>query len=146
MTCLAFRPIPNRQQRALSKTHVVHVDLDIDSTDWWELCRFGPIPRCGFRVVDRATNGRVGDAAWWDLSILGVQTAVTFGEIAVSEHLRRNGVGTLLMNEAMKKLVNSGASSAHVAIEEENEVGRLFLESLGFTEVARGTSFVKHLA
>lgn len=141
----AFRPPFDRKQRALQRTFEVIVDLETDLTNWWELCRYGPLPRCGFRVIDRESRAVAAEMTWWDQAFTGaaLQSTVSFAGIAVPTELRRQGLGTLLMNEAMKQLKSSGAFFASAQVSATNEVGMAFFESLGFKEFTRGSTFGK---
>lgn len=141
----AFRPPFDRQQRALQRTYEVIVELDTDLSNWWELCRYGPLPRCGFRVIDRTTRAAVAELTWWDQAFTGaaLQSTVSFTGVEVPPELRRQGIGTLLLNEAMKQLKSSGAFFASTKIDQTDEVGLSFFQSLGFREIAHGTTFRK---
>lgn len=141
----AFRPGFDRKQRALQREIDVCVDLETDLSDWWELCRYGPLPRCGFDAVERESRTKVARVYWWDQAFTGasLQSSVSFNNVEVSETLRRSGIGTLLMNEAMKQLKSSGAFYATAQVPETDEVALAFFSSLGFTEETRGTTFCK---
>lgn len=141
----AFRPPFDRKQRTLQRNYEVTVDLETDLSDWWELCRYGPLPRCGFLAVDRTSRATVGRVIWWDQAFTGaaLQSTVSFTRLEVPEEIRRLGLGTLLMNEAMKQLKSSGAFYASAQVDETNQIAIAFFQSLGFKEITRGTTFIK---
>ena len=141
----AFRPGFDRKQRVLQRNFDVFVDLETDLSDWWELCRYGPLPRCAFEAIDRSSNTKVARVNWWDQAFSGaaLQSSVAFSNIEVPETIRRTGIGTLLMNEAMKQLKKSGAFFATAQVRAGNEGAQAFFNSLGFTELTRGTTFRK---
>jgi len=141
----AFRPAFDRKQRAIQHNFDVVVDLDADLSDWWELCRYGPLPRCAFDAIERVSREKVARTIWWDQAFTGaaLQSSVSFSNVEVPESRRRTGIGTLLMNEAMKQLKSSGAFYATAQVPETNGIALSFFGSLGFTEVTRGTTFSK---
>lgn len=143
----AFRPPFDRQQRAMLRTHEVLVDLDTDLSDWWELCRFGPMPRCGFQLRERRSHTNHGRVFWWDQAFSGaaLQSSVSFTNLEIPEAIRRQGFGTLLMNEAMKQLKKSGAFYATAQINATNEPALAFFRSLDFQETSRGVTLHKTL-
>ena len=140
-----FRFPFDRKIRMLQRQHEVIVDLETDLTDWWELCRFGPMPRCGFNLVDRQSRSQIARVLWWDLGFSGAspQSAVAFTNLWVAEPKRRQGFGSLMMYDAMKQLKASGASFATARVNVNDEVGLAFFKSLGFEEMSRGATYSK---
>ena len=141
-----FRAVPNRRQRALARTHDVNIELDQPDRSWWNLCRYGPIAVSGFHIVDRATKSRVGEVTCWDQSIAGIFGVANFNALNISQPLRRNGLGTLLMNESMKQLKNSGVKTAQTVTNENDDGANAFFESIGFSREACGTTFVRSIS
>ena len=140
-----FRAPFDRRLRVLQRAHQVHVDLEGDLGDWWELCRYGPLPRCTFQLVERSSGAVVATVGWWDQSFTGttLQPTVSFTEFVVPEEHRRRGLGKLLVGEAMKQLRGSGAFFASTRVDSTNEVGIAFLHAFDFEQSAAGTTFCK---
>ena len=143
-----YRPPFDRRQRALQRNYEVLVELDSGVADWWDLCRYGPLPRCEFHLLDRLSRARLGQVIWWDQAFSGasLQSAVAFTQLEIAREYRRQGFGTLLLTEAMKQLKASGALQASTQVDAGNESALAFFRAIEFEESTRGTTFVKSRA
>ena len=141
-----FRPLVDRTQMKVRRSHNVELFHDPKSPNWWSACNVGQTDHSRFNVVARDTGQSVGSVVFWEMQPIshswGVHT-VGLLDLMVEQAERRKGLGTFLVGEAMRQLAASGAHLVEVHVRNDNQPGLKLLEKLGFREVDRGVVFKK---
>ena len=136
----------DRQQRQLAREFDVEPRLDHQFDTWWDACTFGATQHTSFRLIARSDRLDCGSVIVWDLEPLasswGVH-AVGLSRLHIRDARRREGLGTLLISQALKKLENAGVSLVQVQIPTDNEAANNLFFKLGFEESDHGVSFQK---
>ena len=141
-----YRPLVTRKVRQWRFKTVVREQSDPCSKDWWEACVWGTHERDRFELVDKREGDLLGYASFWDVQPLsmswGICTAGLF-DLYVNPDLRRQGCGSLLMNEAFRLLRRRGVSTVEAQTMDSNEAAKEFYAALGFSEVDHGVVYRK---
>ena len=136
----------DRRQRQLARDYDVEVNLDHQFDTWWDACTLGQTEHTCFQLIARGDGSTCGSVIFWDLEPLasgwGVQ-AVGLCRLQIRSSRRHEGLGTLLISQALKKLQDAGISLVHVQVPCDNEPGCKLFRKLGFEEIDRGVSFRK---
>lgn len=86
----------------------------------------------GTYVIARNASGAIGGyVGWWEAN-----GAATIANIAVDPHLRRSGVGRLLLEHACSHARDHGCAVMQLQVRAQNETARAFYSAMGFGEVA----------
>ncbi len=142
------RPVVDRTQRSLQRTHAVRATLDHTFDTWWDTCSFGPLQRSQFEVVAKKDNRVCGSMIWWDpdwTNACSGSFAVSLSRVNVIDESRRAGLATFLVSSALKQLRGSGTASARVQVATLNAPGLEFFRKLGFVETGRGATYSRQL-
>jgi ribosomal protein S18 acetylase RimI-like enzyme len=143
-----FRPLVDRQQMQLRRGYNVEAEFDPKSDTWWNACTFGQTDQTCFHVIPRDGSKAVGRVNIWDMEPMsgcwGVQ-AVGILELEIRQDVRRQGLATFLLGEAIRQLQTQRTNliEAQVAVSDTAAIG--LFRKLGFEEVERGVVFEKKL-
>ena len=73
----------------------------------------------------------------------GLRRAAGLVELTVMESLRRRGVATFLVSEALRQFLRQGITLVEAQVTENDIAARGLLQKLGFVQSAQGTVFRK---
>ena len=141
-----FRPLITRKVRQWKFRTVVREQCDPCSKDWWEACVWGSHERDRFELVDKKSGDLLAFASFWDVQPLSMSWGIcTAGlcDLYVDPDFRRQGCGSLLINEAFRLLRRRGVSTVEAQTMDTNESAKAFYEALGFAEVDHGVVYRK---
>jgi ribosomal protein S18 acetylase RimI-like enzyme len=146
-----FRPPVNRVHMAIRRTTTVRVIDEPSRRDWWEAATTTGIalrryelrtnPQGGLRGD---TEGRLGNATFWDMQPLASGWGVTASgllHVDVEGPRRRQGLANYLVAEALHDLAEEGVAVAETQVSAANEPAVSLFAKLGFQAVDRGTVF-----
>ncbi len=143
-----FRPAVNRMQLQARRRYQVISHIDPISTTWWEACTLGHTDRIRFDLHDRQNNDVCGSVVFWDMEPLssswGVH-AMGLYDLSVDETLRRQGLATFLLGEALRQLQEHGTTLAEVQLRVANTAAIGLFEKLDFETVDEGIILQKVL-
>ena len=135
-----FRPIVDRVQMQLRRRYRVESELDPPVESWWEACTIGQMERTCHRLVSREDDAPCGSVIFWDMERIsaawGVR-AIGLIKLQIAEHLRGQGLGTLLVGEALRHAHGAGVSIAEAQVLEANRAAIALFAKLGFETVDR---------
>lgn len=143
-----FRTVTNRQQMQIRRSYNVQAGFDPNPKTWWEACTLGHAERTRFELYHRGSDAHCGEVTFWDMQPLathwGVSAAGMF-DIWIQPELRRQGLATFLIGEALRQLKENGATVAEVQTRMDNSSSIALFEKLGFEKIDRGILFFKNL-
>jgi ribosomal protein S18 acetylase RimI-like enzyme len=141
-----FRPVVDRKQMQLRRGYNVEAEFDPKSQTWWEACTVGQTDQTCFHVIPRDGSESAGHVNVWDMEPMsgcwGVQ-AVGILDLEIHEDLRRQGLATFLLGEAIRQLQaqRTNLIEAQISVTDSAAVG--LFRKLGFEEVERGVVMEK---
>ena len=137
---LTFRPIGGRDQLAIRRKYKINTVNDSTPQTWWDSCILGTSQTERLSIYNKVDQTVCGDVSLWDMEPLyaGVARARGIFGLNVPEELRRSGIATFLLGEALKHAMQSGVElvEAHT-LESETAAGGVF-QKLGFEPKYRG--------
>ncbi len=137
---LTFRPIGGRDQLAIRRKYKINTVKDSAPQTWWSNCTLGTSQTERLSIYNKVDQTICGDLSLWDMEPLyaGVAKARGIYGLNVPEELRRSGIATFLLGEALKHAMQSGIElvEAHT-LESEPAAGGVF-QKLGFEPKYRG--------
>ncbi len=136
-----FRPIVNRQQMQIRRQYRVESDFDPRPKTWWEACTIGQMDRVRYRLVSRRDGGDCGSVIFWDMQrVSGSWGVNTMGlmNLEIVPDLRRQGLATYLVGEALRSMHESGTSLAEAQMDGTNRAAVALFQQLGFQNVDTG--------
>ena len=136
-----FRPKVDRKTLQVRRKYHIEATFDPPLRSWWDACSYGITDRTQFVLRGRGEETPACSATFWDLEPLasswGVQ-AVGLIDLATSESLRREGLATYLVGEALRQLHAYGISRCQVQTMQSNEAALGLYSRLGFEQVDQG--------
>jgi ribosomal protein S18 acetylase RimI-like enzyme len=130
-----FRPIVNRQQVQIRRQYRVEAEFDPRPKTWWEACTIGQSERIRHRIVSRRDGSVCGEVTFWDMDRVSSgwgAHAMGLMDLEINSQLRRQGLGTYLVGEALRSMHEAGMSQAEVQMEEDNLGAIALFRKLGF--------------
>ena len=129
-----FRPIGGRDQMAIRRKYRINTVADITPQTWWTNCTLGIAQRERLSIFNKVDQTVCGDVSLWDMAPMhgGASRARGIYGLNVSEQLRRSGIATFLLGEALKQAMQDGIEHVEAQTREsESGVGKVF-KKLGF--------------
>ena len=129
-----FRPIGGRDQLAIRRKYRINTVADLTPKTWWTNCTLGIAQRERLSIFNKVDQAVCGDVSLWDMAPMYGDVARARGiyGLNVSEQLRRSGIATFLLGEALKQAMQDGIEHVEAQTREsESGVGRVF-QKLGF--------------
>ena len=106
-----FRTIIDRDQMTLRRQYQIKAIPDPLETSWWESCTFGLAERDRFSVFHKSKREYVGAVSFWDMQPLASELGTPcrgMYDLNIKEELRRGGMATYLIGEALRHLMQQG--------------------------------------
>ena len=145
---VGFRAQVDRDQMTLRRQFQIKAIADPLETTWWESCTFSLAERDRFTVFHKTKREYVGSVSFWDMQPLASQ----FGEscrgmydLSVNAELRRGGMATFLVGEALRHLMQQGIGRVEVQVRQSDAPSLGVFKKLGFEPVAQGALMFKEL-
>ena len=139
---------PTMDRRLVQNRRRFRIDATFDprSADWWEACTLGATDRTQFELRPRDGDDVLGRVTFWDMEPLagswGVH-AVGLVQLEIDPSVRRQGLATFLVSEAMRQLSAYGVTVVEAQAMHSNKAALALYRRLGFTEVDEGIVFRK---
>jgi GNAT superfamily N-acetyltransferase len=144
----AFRPLVDRRQMMVRRSHNVEAIYDPPAANWWEACTIGQTDQTLFELMPRAGGPSSGHAHFWELQPIshswGVRASGLY-HIEVPETLWRQGLATHLVGEALRQLHEQGISLVEVQLMQHQAAALDLFRKLEFREVEQGVVFRKEM-
>ncbi len=141
-----FRPLVDRCQMQVRRRYNVEAVFDPPAENWWEACTVGQTERTRFELVPRHGGPPAGRAIFWNMEPLascwGVH-AMGLSELYVDESVRRQGLATFLVGEALRQINTHGVTLVEVQAMQHNTAAIGLYQKLGFQEIDQGVVFRK---
>jgi ribosomal protein S18 acetylase RimI-like enzyme len=141
-----FRPAVDRRRMQVRRQYNVEATVDPPPANWWEACTWGQTDHTRFEVLRREGGPSAGSAMFWEIEPLASSWGVhAMGLVAlqINASLRRQGLATFLVGEAMRQLQQCGVTRIQVQVMQPNAAARGLYAKLGFTEIDRGVVYRK---
>ena len=129
-----FRPVGGRDQLAIRRKYRINTVTDITPQTWWANCTLGISQRERLSIFNKVDQTVCGDVSLWDMAPMHGDVARARGiyGLNISEQLRRSGIATFLLGEALKQAMQDGIELVEAQTREsESGVGKVF-RKLGF--------------
>ena len=129
-----FRPIGGRSQLAIRRKYRINAVADLTPRTWWANCTLGISQRERFSIFNKVDQTVCGDVSLWDMEPMYGEVARARGiyGLNISAELRRSGIATFLLGEALKQAMQDGIELVEAQTREsESGVGKVF-QKLGF--------------
>jgi len=141
-----FRPQVSRQQMQLRRAYKVDAVSDPPPATWWEACTLSHADRTQFALLPRTEGTECGFAVFWNIDPLasswGVHAA-GLAQLEIAEGVRRQGLATFLLGEALRQLHVQGITLVEAQASQGNAVALCLLHKLGFHQVDEGVVLEK---
>lgn len=144
----SFRPVVDRQQVQLRRQMIVEMQPDPAPRDWWEASLTCNLDVTRFEVKPRGAAHAVASATFHDIDrgpSAPTSRAAGLMDVAVDPSLQRKGVGTFLLGESFRRLLEIGITGieTHAPVSSPGLVQ--LLRKLGMVQIGEGTVFAKHV-
>ncbi len=136
-----FRPVVDRKQMLVRRSHTVEATFDPPVANWWEACTIGVTDRTCFTVYPQMGEPACGSVTFRDIGPFGANWGarqVGLLRLEISPESRRKGLATFLTGQGLRQLQTHGASRCEVQVAQENEAAIGLFRKLGFAEVDQG--------
>ncbi|MGI9495470.1 MAG: GNAT family N-acetyltransferase [Mariniblastus sp.] len=136
-----FRTFVDREQMSLRRRYQINAVADPMESSWWESCTLGMAERDRFSVYDKANQNVCGSVQFWDMQPLASGYGVMargMHDLNVPEELRRGGIATFLVGEALRHLMQQGVGLVEAQTRESDQPAIGVFRKLGFEEVGQG--------
>lgn len=136
-----FRTITDREQIALRRKYQINAVADPLEKSWWECCTLGAAERDRFSVVHKLDQAVCGSVSFWDVQPLAGHWGIAargMYELNVAEGLRRSGIATFLVGEAIRHLMQQGIGLVEAQTRESDQAAIGVFKKLGFEQVSQG--------
>ncbi len=144
----AFRPVVDREQLQIRRNYQVRSLIDPPPSDWWVACTFGEFHRIRCELEPRGGGSSVASAVLWSADPISWQPgerSVGLVDVHVAPPLRRKGLATFLLGEALRQVQQHGFNAAEGQVLENDEPAGEMLKRLGFKEIGRGAVYRKEV-
>ncbi len=141
-----FRVPISRKLMLARRQYLVEATYEPAPRTWWQACTTPASESVRFQVRPRDSDQACGDVTFWEIEPLGTSwgvTSVGMVRLQIDESRRRQGLATMLLDEALRQLVDSGVERVEVQTMRHNEAARALYQNLGFLQVDRGLVFRK---
>lgn len=141
-----FQAVIDRQQMQIRRRMVVEVTTDPPCRTWWEACTLGSFDLTRYELVPRGGGSVVAWTTFRSMEprgVVGMVRAAGLVELGVEESLRRRGLATFLLSEAMRQFVRQGIMLVEAQVMEHNLAAVRTYQKLGFRRTAAGSVFRK---
>ena len=140
-----FRPVGGRDQMAIRRKYKINTVADSTPQSWWSNCTFGMSQRERLSIFNKVDQTVCGDVSLWDMEPLyaGVARARGIYGLNVSEELRRSGIATFLLGEALKHAMQNGIEVVEAQTRESESAAGGVFQKLGFEQQYRGLLLTK---
>lgn len=136
-----FRPVVDRKQMQIRRSHQIEAVLDPPPRTWWEACTVGQADRTRFLLRSRGEAAPAASVTYWHIEPLasswGVH-AVGLTELETATAHRRRGLAAFLVGESLRQLQSHGATLVEAQTMERNEAAQGLYRKLGFEPIDRG--------
>lgn len=108
---------------------------------WWEECLWGSLEPVELRLTDKLTNLPAARTVVWELEGFGWKWNIPAAgviDVQVRPDLRRQGLGKMLVAQALRFLQDQFFAIAELQVPAENESAVGMCKSLGFEQVDTG--------
>jgi GNAT superfamily N-acetyltransferase len=141
-----YRPPVTRELRQLRRDTACSEEYCPPLSTWWDACTTGAFERIRFSLCKSSGGPPLADVWFWDIEPLstcwGLPTAGMF-DLHVHQDVRRSGLATHLLSEAMGRLRNRGIKLAEAQTMQHNTPALELYRKLGFTKVDEGVVYRK---
>ena len=145
---VGFRPPVDRDQVRLRKTLESKTRYDPATKNWWEAITTDCFERICSDVMPKTGGEPIASAIAWHMHPLcsswGVRAA-GFESFHASPEAWQDGTAMLLIGDAMKALLNEGATLCEFVVDALDTPAARVLTCLGFAEIDRGVTLRKTL-
>ena len=140
-----FRAPMDRQQAQLKRNYNVEFTQDPPAENWWEACTLGQLERTLFTVHKRGGAATIASASFWDAPDFGPPTLQPTGllNITLTDDAAREGLGVLLLGEALKTFHTQGSTVVETQISRQDSRSAELLLRLGFQEIDQAVVLAK---
>lgn len=141
-----FRPPIDRQMMRIRRSMQLKTVIDPPSRDRWEAMEIGEFDLTRFELAERRSPGSVASLTVRDMGPPSPELpgpAAGILDLFVHEAHRRQGVGTYLLGEAFKQLMQQGIGSVEVHIPAEDAACAALCRKLGLQAAAEAVRFRK---
>ncbi len=146
---LPARSILDRKQMQVKRKYRVDRVESIGSLNWWNVCTAPYHDEVYFQLFAGGGGPALGSITCWLVEPLTHTWGnVTVGliQVRVHESLRRQGLGTFMMSEALRHLSASGIQRAEVQIMQRNSAALGLYQKIGFQVIEQGVVFRKRVS
>ncbi|MFT5300446.1 MAG: ribosomal protein S18 acetylase RimI-like enzyme [Mariniblastus sp.] len=143
-----FRTVVDREQMALRRRYQINAVADPLESSWWESCTVGMAERDRFSVYDKSNQTVCGNVSFWDVQPLANHWGVLargMYELNVPQNLRRGGIATFLVGEALRNLMQQGVGIVEAQTRESDQAAIGVFRKLGFEDVSHGLLMSKRV-
>ena len=143
-----FRAPMDRQQAQLKRNFTVEFIQDPPAKTWWEAATLGQLERTLFTVQKRGGVATIASASFWDAPHFGPPTLQATGLLSLNipADAARDGLGVMLLGEALKTLQTQGSTVVETQIRREDSRSAELLFRLGFQEIDQAIVLAKELS
>jgi len=136
-----FRPVFDRTHVQIRRRTLLQVEDDPPPATWWEACTEASFDRTRFTLQSRDAQTPMATATFWDIQPLsqswGVLTA-GLSHLHVAPPLRRQGLGSYLLGEALHALARQGFAMVEAQLPADQPGLMSLFHRLGFVQVDVG--------
>ena len=143
-----FKTIVDRKQIGLRRKYQINAVADPLEKSWWESCTLGMTERDRFSIYNKADQNVCGSVSFWDIQPL----ANSWGSLArgmydliVPEDLRGSGLGTFLVGESLRHLMQQGIGIVEAQTQVSDQAAIRVFTKLGFAQVSQGILMSKRI-
>jgi GNAT superfamily N-acetyltransferase len=141
-----FQAVLDRRQMQIRRQMIVEVTRDPPARTWWEACTLGEFDLTRFELVPRGGGPAVAWATFRSMEPTGSMAtgrAAGLIELGVQESLRRRGLATFLLSEALRQCAGQGIMVVEAQAMRNNTAALGMYRKLGFQKVGQGSVFRK---
>ena len=130
----------------IRRAHQVEITSEPPAANWWEANMRANLDCGRFHLLTKGASRQCGRCAFWDMSGLvspGDDYSVGLLGLEIDPDLRRGGLATFLLNEALAHLHSQRVKHVEVQVQRDNAAAVGLVRKLGFQQVDEGVLYVK---
>ena len=136
-----FRAPVDRKLMQVRRQYNVEATFDPPAANWWEACAFGHSDRTRFVLRSIREGSTAATVTFWDMEPLAASWgshAVGLLDLETQAPLRRQGLATQLLGEALRQLHAHGIARCQVQCMAGNAAALALYAKLGFQPIDEG--------
>jgi ribosomal protein S18 acetylase RimI-like enzyme len=141
-----FRPSIDRQQMQIRRSTELETIFDPPPRTWWQACTMGQCDRTLFRLRPHAGGEPLAEMTCWNIEPFAAPWGIRASgliDLVVCETLRRRGIATYVVGEALRQLQEQSFVLVEAQTMETNVSAIALYHKFGFKQVDSGTVFRK---